>query len=142
MNPYQKQANVYRKASVNTQDQGKMILALYENAIHYLSKAILKLNNEKVEEAHNYLIRGKSIISELRTTLSLEKGDEVAQNLNRLYSYIYDRLVDANIQKSPEIVQEAIDLITVLYEGWVEIIQPKKETQQVESKNTTRRFSV
>ena len=80
-----KNYQAYYKTNVQTSDQLSLIIMLYDGVIRFMKKAIDKIDQEEVEEAHNYLVRAKEIISELVSTLKLEEGGEVANNLKELY---------------------------------------------------------
>lgn len=121
------QATAYRAVSVNTADPGKLVLLLYEGAIRYLGIAIEKIDKGQMEESHNFLVRGKSIIAELMASLNMQKGNEIATSLQALYGYMYDRLIDANLRKDREIVQEVLSLLKTLFDGWSKINQKSKQ---------------
>ena len=111
-------SQAYRKAAVSTVDQRKLILMLYDGAIKFLTHAIEKMQKNDVYEAHTNLIRGKSIIAELLSSLNLECGGDIARNLQRLYAYMFNELIDANLNKEPERVQRVVHLLKELRTAW------------------------
>ena len=73
---------------------------LYQGAVRFMKKAILHIEQKDMEGKGNALIRAQDIILELTYALdqeSLDRGDELALNLQRLYLYSYRRLVHANV---------------------------------------------
>ena len=58
---------------------------------------------------------------ELKGSLDLEKGGEIAANLDSLYAYMTRRLIEANHENSVEKVQEVTNLLSEILQGWVDI---------------------
>ena len=69
---YRQYAKVYQKSAVNTVDQKKLIVLLYDGAIKYLSFGVNRLNEGDAYEAHVNIIKGKSIVAELLASLDME----------------------------------------------------------------------
>jgi flagellar protein FliS len=115
---YGQYTQAYQKAQVNTVDQRKLIVMLYDGAIRFLTLAVDKLNAGDQYEAHNNLIRGKSIIAELLASLNMEQGGDIAKNLQRLYSYMFNELIDANLNKDPKRITHVLHLLRELRVGW------------------------
>jgi flagellar protein FliS len=111
-------SQAYQKTAVNTVDQRKLILMLYDGAIKFLSHAVEKMGKNEVYEAHTHLIKGKSIIAELLASLNLEAGGDIARNLQRLYAYMFNELIDANLNKDPDRVQRVVHLLRELRTAW------------------------
>jgi len=126
MNPYQKGNQAYKKAAVNTMDQGALILMLYDGALRFLRASLIKLEAKDLEGSHNNLLRAKDIVAELMASLSLDNSGEIGANLKDLYGYIYNRLIDANVNKDPELIRESILLISELRDGWKGMLDATK----------------
>jgi len=115
---YGKYTQQYQQTAVNTVDQKKLIVMLYDGAIKFLSMAVEKIESGESYEAHTNLVRGKSIIAELLASLNLEMGGEIAQNLQRLYAYMFNELIEANLNKDATRVNHVIQLLKELRVGW------------------------
>ena len=128
--------NAYKKASVNTLDQNKLIIMLYDGAIKNASFAVEHMKSGEIEKVHNCLIKAKNIVTELMATLNMEKGGDVAKNLQSLYSYMFSQLIEANMEKKIQPIIVVIDLLKELRVAWVEINKKSKTqtTQQQASK--------
>ena len=118
MNGYGRYSQAYKKAAVSTVDQRKLIVMLYDGAIKFLTIAIHRLDKGETYEAHRNLIRGKSIIAELLSSLNLDAGGEIARNLQRLYTYMFNELIEANLNQDVKRVEMVIGLLKELREGW------------------------
>ena len=103
--------NAYKKASVNTLDQNKLIIMLYDGAIKNASFAVEHMKSGEIEKVHNCLIKAKNIVTELMATLNMEKGGDVAKNLQSLYSYMFSQLIEANMEKKTQPIVVVIELL-------------------------------
>ena len=118
--------NAYKKASVNTLDQNKLIIMLYDGAIKNASFAVEHMKSGEIEKVHNCLIKAKNIVTELMATLNMEQGGDVAKNLQSLYSYMFSQLIEANMEKKTQPILVVIDLLKELRSAWVQINKKSK----------------
>ena len=89
MSTYSNYQNAYKKASVNTLDQNKLIIMLYDGAIKNANFAVEYMKSGEIEKVHDSLIKTKNIVTELLATLNMEQGGEIAKNLKSLYMNKY-----------------------------------------------------
>ena len=130
MSTYSNYQNAYKKASVNTLDQNKLIIMLYDGAIKNASFAVQYMESGEIEKVHDSLIKTKNIVTELLATLNMEHGGEIAKNLKSLYSYMFSLLIEANMEKKSEPVLTVIDLLKELRGAWVQIREKKKPEEK------------
>ena len=130
MSTYSNYQNAYKKASVNTLDQNKLIIMLYDGAIKNASFAVQYMESGEIEKVHDSLIKTKNIVTELLATLNMEQGGEIAKNLKSLYSYMFSLLIEANMEKKSEPVLTVIDLLKELRGAWVQIKEKKKPEEK------------
>ena len=126
MSNYGNYQNAYKKASVNTLDQTKLIIMLYDGAIKNASFAVEHMKSGQIEKVHDCLIKTKNIVTELMATLNMDRGGEIANNLQSLYSYMFSQLIEANMNKKTEPVVIVIDLLKELRAAWTQINSKKK----------------
>jgi len=126
MSTYGNYQNAYKKASVNTLDQNKLIIMLYDGAIKNATFAVEYMKSGDIEKVHNCLVKTKNIITELMATLNMDHGGEIAKNLQSLYSYMFSQLIEANMEKKSEPVVVVIDLLKELKAAWVQINNKNK----------------
>jgi len=119
----------YKKTKVETANQGKLIIMLYEGGIKFSKLAKKSLDNGDYEQANNYLLRAQDIINELMVTLDRDKGGEIANNLYQLYEYMNYQLIQANVKKSSEPIDIVLELMMELLESWKEIISNNNENK-------------
>ena len=153
MSTYSNYQNAYKKASVNTLDQNKLIIMLYDGAIKNANFAVQYMESGEIEKVHDSLIKTKNIVTELLATLNMDQGGEIAKNLKSLYSYMFSQLVEANMEKKSEPVLAVIDLLKELRAAWVQIKEKKKPdegkgnasaqgTMQYNQENTEKRIKI
>ncbi|SJZ44063.1 flagellar export chaperone FliS [Selenihalanaerobacter shriftii] len=129
-NPYQK----YQNTQVETSNQEKLVLMLYNGALKFVKQAKQGLKNNDYQVTNNCLIRTQNIINELMITLDMEQGGEIAQNLESLYDYMNRRLIEANINKSIEPMDEVINMLEELSDTWKQAMQNLKKERKVQKK--------
>ena len=122
--------NAYKKASVNTLDQTKLIIMLYDGAIKNASFAVEHMKSGQIEKVHDCLIKTKNIVTELMATLNMDRGGDIANNLQSLYSYMFSQLIEANMNKKTEPVVVVIDLLKELRAAWTQINSKKKNDEK------------
>jgi len=115
---YGQYSKAYQKVAVNTVDQRKLIIMMYEGAIKFLTVAVAKIGKEEFYEAHSNLVRAKSIIAELLASLNMEKGGDIAENLQKLYTYMFNELIEANLNKDTARIENVVALLKDLRDGW------------------------
>lgn len=153
MSNYGNYQNAYKKASVNTLDQTKLIIMLYDGAIKNASFAVEHMKSGQIEKVHDCLIKTKNIVTELMATLNMDRGGDIANNLQSLYSYMFSQLIEANMNKKTEPVVVVIDLLKELRAAWTQINSKKKNDakrqntpgkgmMQNNQENTEKRISV
>ena len=130
MSTYSNYQNAYKKASVNTLDQNKLIIMLYDGAIKNANFAVEYMKSGEIEKVHDSLIKTKNIVTELLATLNMEHGGEIAKNLKSLYSYMFSQLIEANMEKKSEPILTVIDLLKELRGAWVQIREKKKPEEK------------
>ena len=133
MSNYGNYQNAYKKASVNTLDQTKLIIMLYDGAIKNASFAVEHMKSGQIEKVHDCLIKSKNIVTELMATLNMDRGGDIAKNLQSLYSYMFSQLIEANMNKKTEPVVIVIDLLKELRAAWTQINSKKKNDAKTQN---------
>ena len=116
-------AQSYLQQQVQTASREQLLLMLYDGAIRFLKVARKGMEAQDVEKAHQNLIRGQRIVSELMASLDVKLGGEPARNLMNLYEYLYYRLVQANLKKDVAMLDEVLEHLAQLRQTWEEAIR-------------------
>ena len=119
MNQY-KQVGV--KAAENA-DPHTLIQMLIDGAIERLNTAKMHLIQNNVAKKGESISRAISIIDGLRSSLDMQQGGEIAQNLEALYDYMQRQLLTANLSNKAENIDEVLSLLNEIRAGWTAIPQ-------------------
>jgi len=111
----------YKKAQVQTANQGKLIVMMYDGAVKFMRSAVESIKHKKYDQAHKNIVRAEDIITELLLALDYDKGGEIAKKLASLYIFFNQQLLEANIAKSAEPIETVVKLMSELRESWDKI---------------------
>jgi flagellar protein FliS len=120
VNPYQQ----YQQNSVKSAGKGELTLILYDGAVKFIKQGIKFIEENKIQDGHNAIVKAQEIIAHLNETLNMEY--EISGNLSSLYQYINRRLVEANLKKDKLILGEALGLVSELRDTWKDAIKAAK----------------
>src|SRR6202041_521429 len=73
----------------------------------------------------NALGKAIRLINQLNSTLDMERGQKIAENLRALYVYMLTRLTQANVTNDSNIVAEVASLVQKVKTGWDMIVEPR-----------------
>lgn len=118
LNALKEYKSVDLRATVETASPHKLISMLLEGALTALAQAKGAIERKQIQDRTESLNKATDIIVGLKGSLDLEKGGEVAANLDELYNYMIRQVVKANSENSAETVQEVMDLILEVRQGW------------------------
>lgn len=116
MNQYK---TVDLRSAVASASPHQLIAMLYDGALSALASAKGCILRKDIEGRTQSLNKANAIVLGLRDFLDVEKGGEVAENLNRLYDYIIRGIIEANRAQSADKTQELINLLLELKQGWM-----------------------
>ena len=114
----------YQKQKILTATPAELTLMLYEGAIKFLNIAIMGIEKNDVEKAHNNIQKAQRIIDEFRATLDFKYP--VAKEFDKVYEYIQYRLVWANVKKDVEIIEECLGHLRGMRDTWKEVMKAAK----------------
>lgn len=111
----------YLTQQVMTAPPAKLVFMLYDKAILSLKEAVAAIEADEIETRWKANSRAHEIISHMWSTLDLENGGKIADNLDKLFSYMLSRLPDVDMLNDPAPALEVIDLLQPLHQAWREI---------------------
>ena len=121
----------------------RLIIMLYDGALKSVFAAKAAMARGDVASKGEALSKAISIIDDgLRSTLNLEAGGEIAQNLMALYEYISSRLLQANLKNDAPALDESARLLSELKGAWEILEQRDKPAAVVPVEPLERRGSV
>lgn len=116
-----RQFDAYRKATVDTSDNVRLVSLLFDGAVNFLKLARQKMEQRDIAGRGIYIGKVTAIVGELSKSLNMEEGGEIAKNLRRLYDFVLDRLLKANLKNDMKSLEEAERVLDILRAGWKEM---------------------
>ncbi|HEV8329974.1 MAG TPA: flagellar export chaperone FliS [Steroidobacteraceae bacterium] len=102
-------------------DPHRLIVMLMDGALERISTARGCMTRGDMTEKARLLNRAVSIIGELRNSLDLKAGGQLAANLGELYDYMGRRLLKAMADNRVEMLDEVSKLLHDIRAAWVAI---------------------
>lgn len=96
----------------------KLIDMLFKGAKDALVQAVGAIERNDFDAKSKKISKAIEIILNLQTYLDKEKGGDVADNLNELYTYMSTTLIDANRSNDTAKLQEVVGLLETVADGW------------------------
>ena len=119
-------ATKYQHSQVTHADPVQLIVLLYEGALSRIAQGHQRLQEKDRLQAGLAISKAQAIVGELRQSLNMEAGGDIAGNLSRLYAYLHDLLVEAMRENRAEPLEEATNLLNELRTAWVEVAKQAK----------------
>jgi len=114
-NTYQK-VNKYGKIEGASPHQ--LVQMLMQGAIDNLASAKGSMERRDFDNKAKSLSKVIAIVTELKENLDIDKGAEIAENLNNIYDYILRLILSASMENKPELLVESAELMINLLGAW------------------------
>ncbi len=109
----------------------RIIQMLMDGFMERVAYAKGHIERGDLPEKSKYISKAIGIVNGLRSCLDMEKGDEIARNLNELYDYMNRRLIEANSNNDVAILSEVQSLMAEVKQGWDAIPEEYKYRQKM-----------
>jgi len=113
--------SVAAHSGVAAADPHRLILMLMDGALDRISTARGAMERGDRGASNHVIHRAVEIVQELRVSLNMEAGGQLAANLADLYDYASNQLVRANIGNRPELLDEVANLLRQIRSAWIQI---------------------
>lgn len=111
--------SVATHGGVAAADPHRLVLMLMDGVLERIAQAkgcvVHGAAGDKARLLHSAVL----LIDELRNSLDLGAGGEIAANLDDIYDYACRQLIKANLQSRAEILDEVAALITEIRSAWI-----------------------
>ena len=111
----------YQKTNVQTAGKLELVIMCYEKTIEFLARAKAHYEEGQYEKKAAALRRALDIINELRSSLNMGDGNQLARNLDLLYAYLTKRLVEGDLRRDLSAFEEGIRIMGELKDAWENI---------------------
>ena len=116
--PARRGAHAYQTVGAQSSSPLELVVMLYDGAIRFVKQAKDAHDRGDVRSRSTNISRVLAIVSELQSTLDVEKGLDIAHELDRLYHYITGRLLDVTTKRDAAALDEILGLLGTLRDGW------------------------
>jgi flagellar protein FliS len=114
-------SSVYKEIAISTASPTNLVVLLYQGALRFLREAVDDINRQDYVHKRQSIDRAAAIVQYLQVTLDTEKGQDIARELNRLYTYITARIYEGSSKLDCKPLEEVIKLLETLLSGWEQI---------------------
>lgn len=111
----------YNRNKIMTASPAELTLMLYEGAIKFCNIAIIGIEKNDIQKAHDNIMKVQRIIEEFQITLNFDY--EIANDFNNVYNYLIRRLREANMQKDKAILEEVLGHLHTMRDTWKEVMK-------------------
>lgn len=140
VSPYSQQSKLAAYRSVSAQgavadaDPHALVLTVMDATLARLATARACIEHREIRRKAGLLHSSVILIAELRGSLDLKNGGQLAQNLSDLYEYMTRRLIHANLNDDVAAVGEVASLLGEVREAWAAM---PPQVRQAPSRVTT-----
>ncbi len=129
----------YHTTQVRTADRGKLLLMVYDAAISALRECQACMKSGDAAGKGVQMDRAIRAVGELRSSLNMQEGQEIASSLDQLYSFMLGRMRDANVSGDSTELDVVLRILEDLRETWTQVIR-REETSEVSA--GTRNYQI
>jgi flagellar protein FliS len=108
----------YRRTQVQASTPLEQVVLLYDGALRYMGEARAAIERRDIAARRLAVSRTLAIVGELRGTLDMERGGEIAVSLERLYAYAQSRLLEAVMHHDVRGIDDATKVFDTLRDAW------------------------
>lgn len=112
----------YKSVSVSTGIEDatphRLVQMLMEGALDKIAAAKGHMVRNEPADKGRFISWAISIISGLQSSLDMESGGELSQNMDDLYDYMVRRLGEAGAKNDPAILEEVSSLLLEVKSAW------------------------
>jgi len=115
--------NVSTTSGVEDADPHMLIQMLLDGAIEKVNRAKYFMNENKIDKKGQHISWAISIIGGLQASLDIQKGGEIAANLDNLYEFCSRTLFEANTKNDIQKLDSVLGIMNDIRDGWKGIRQ-------------------
>jgi len=117
----------YRQTQVQASTPVEQVVLLYDGALRFMADARHAIEQRDIVARRLAVSRALAIIGELRGSLDMAQGGDIAVSLKKLYVYAQDRLMDAVMYHDVRGVDDASLVFTTVRDAWRTVASSAKQ---------------
>lgn len=128
---YATHAAQYQEVAVRSASPAQLVVMVYDHLLLNLRRARLAAEQGNVELRLASLDRARAALGELLSGLDLERGGEMAGQLNGLYAFFLGELVDVGLRPNVARLDRVIAMVADLRESFAAIASAAPAAREV-----------
>jgi flagellar protein FliS len=105
-------------SGIDEADPHRRIQMLLDGAIEKTNRAKYFMQQNNRAKKGEYISWAISIINGLQSSLNMEKGGNIAKDLDQLYSYCIIALMESNAKNDLSQLESVLNVIKTIQSGW------------------------
>lgn len=111
----------YQTSETLGKSQLDLIIQVYDGAINAFRTAQEAFEADRFQEGKEELEKAKKFVTHLYTTLDMEKGGAIADQLSKLYAFVLNQTNVIEATKDLKAIDDNILIMDNLRQGWVDL---------------------
>lgn len=111
----------YLQTQVGSATPLELVVILYDGALRSANAAYDAMVRRDIPARRSALNRLLEIIAELQGSLNLERGGQIAAELDGLYTYLVSRVIAAITSQDPKPIGEVRRILETLRDAWQQL---------------------
>jgi flagellar protein FliS len=120
---YASQTSSYREMEIQSASPERLLVIVFEQLVVNLERARIAMDRQDLELRVTSLRRARGLVTELLTTLDLEQGGEIANELAGLYQIMLYELVDIGQRGDVVTMRKLVNIAKSLRDGFTAAAQ-------------------
>jgi flagellar secretion chaperone FliS len=123
----------YGRVANSDNDPLKQIVMLYDGAIKFLRLAAANIEARDIPKKAEHVNRALDILNYLQSILDFERGGDVAQTLDRLYTLVSMKILRASATLDAAGMRAAAGLLTPVRDSWTVVAASSTDNSRATS---------
>lgn len=130
----------YHETQARTADRGRLLLMVHDAAIGAVRDCQRLMRAADLPGKGVQMDRAIRAVGELRQSLDMEKGREIARSLDRLYDFMLFRMREANLNNDAEHLEVVARILEDLRATWSQVVRKHESEAPADDQRPTVRI--
>ncbi len=112
----------YRKVSLDNEiavaSPHRIIQMMFEGALQRIAQSRYAIENADLATKGVNIGKAIGIINGLNSSLNMDSGGEMVDNVSQLYDFMLRRLSEANMNNEVQALDDVTEILKTIKEGW------------------------
>jgi flagellar protein FliS len=111
-------ANQYLSTQVRSSTPLELVLLLYDAALRHATAARDAMARGDIAVRRTSMSKLMAVVGELQHTLDMDRGGDIARQLDDLYSWALGQLLDATVHQDARRIDDVHRVLSILRDAW------------------------